>query len=188
MPKDDKSQFLARAGYTLDTWQQLEQDLRTQVLTQPAELIEVNRYAEKYAIRACLRGVNGVEFNILTIWMVAKRYDQICHLSARQRSQFMKVQHPLFSQVALAQDLPEHNLKRGDIATIVEHYPMPEGEEDVPQVTLEVAASQILPIAQWQQEEMILRKLRQLSKSRLLQLEDYLDFLLQKEKSENVSA
>jgi hypothetical protein len=35
---------------------------------------------------------------------------------------------------------------------------------------------------------MILRKLRQLSKSRLLQLEDYLDFLLQKEKSDNLSA
>jgi hypothetical protein len=45
--------------------------LRTQVLTQPAEQIEVNRYGEKYAIRACLRGVNGVELNILTIWMVA---------------------------------------------------------------------------------------------------------------------
>lgn len=69
--KDDKSQFLARAGYTLDNWQQLEQDLRTQVLTQPSESIEVNRYGEKYAIRACLRGVNGVELNILTIWMVA---------------------------------------------------------------------------------------------------------------------
>lgn len=107
----------------------------------------------------------------------------------------MKVQHSLFSQVALAQDLPEHGLKRGDIATIVEHYPMPEGEEDgyslegldVPHVTLEVAASQIIPIAQWQQEEVILRKLRQLSKSRRLQLEDYVDFLLQKEQSENVS-
>ncbi|MEH2239550.1 DUF4926 domain-containing protein [Nostoc sp.] len=34
----------------------------------------------------------------------------------------MKVQHPLFSQVALAQDLPEYNLKRGNVATIVEHY------------------------------------------------------------------
>lgn len=71
LPKDDKSQFLARAGYTLDNWQQLEQDLRTQVLTQPAEQIEVNRYGEKYVIRACLRGSNGVELNILTIWMVA---------------------------------------------------------------------------------------------------------------------
>lgn len=102
----------------------------------------------------------------------------------------MKVQYPLFSQVALAQDLPKYSLKRGDIATIVEYYPMPEGEEDgyslegfdVPQVTIEVAASQIIPIVQWQREEIILRKLRQLSESRRLQLEEYLDFLLQKEK------
>ncbi|NJL67281.1 MAG: DUF4926 domain-containing protein [Microcoleus sp. SM1_3_4] len=104
----------------------------------------------------------------------------------------MKAKYSLFSQVALAGDLPEYNLKRGDIATIVEHYPMPEGEEDgyslegfdVPQVTLEVAASQIIPITQWQQEEMILVKLRQLSEARLLQLEDFLDFLLQKQNSE----
>jgi hypothetical protein len=33
LPKDDKSQFLARAGYTLDNWQQLERDIREQILT-----------------------------------------------------------------------------------------------------------------------------------------------------------
>lgn len=101
----------------------------------------------------------------------------------------MKVKYPLFSQVALAEDLPEYNLKRGDIGTIVEHYSMPEGEEDgyslegfdVPNVTIEVAASQIIPVHQLQQEQIILAKLRQLSKTRLLQLENYLDFLLQKQ-------
>ncbi|MEH2238129.1 hypothetical protein, partial [Nostoc sp.] len=59
-----------------------------------------------------------------------------------------------------------------------ESHPMPEGEEDgyslegfdLPHVTIEVPASQIIPIAQWQQEEMILAKLRQLSGERLLQL------------------
>jgi len=64
----------------------------------------------------------------------------------------MKVTYPLFSQVALVKDLPEHHLKRGDVATIVEHYPMPEGEDDgyslegfdVPNVTIEVASSQIV--------------------------------------------
>ena len=108
----------------------------------------------------------------------------------------MKVTYPLFSQVALAEDLPEYHLKRGDVATIVEHYPMPEGENDgyslegfdVPHVTVEVAASQIISIDQWRQEEAILNKLRQLSQSRLLQLEDYLDFLVYKEKSEHKSA
>ena len=101
----------------------------------------------------------------------------------------MKNKYPLFAQVALATDLPEHQLKRGDTATIVEHYPMPNEDEDgyslegfhVPGITIEVAASQIISIEQWQQEEVILAKLRQLSQTRLLQLEDYLDFLLQKE-------
>lgn len=32
LPKDDKSQFLAQAGYTIENWQQLEQDLREQIL------------------------------------------------------------------------------------------------------------------------------------------------------------
>ena len=71
-----------------------------------------------------------------------------------------------------------------------------EGEEDgcslegfnVPHVTVEVAASQIIPISQWQQEEALIVKLRQLSQTRWLQLEDYLDFLLQKDRSEQRSA
>jgi hypothetical protein len=73
---------------------------------------------------------------------------------------------------------------------------MPEDKEDgyslegfyLPQVTIEVAASQIISLTQLQQEEMILQKLRQLSESRLLQLQDCLDFLLQKEQSENLTA
>jgi len=107
----------------------------------------------------------------------------------------MKVQYPLFSQVALAEDLPEHSLKRGEIATVVEHYPMPEGDEDgyslegfnIPNVTVEVAASQIISIRQCQQEEEILAKLRQLSRTRQLQLEEYLDFLIQKEEEQRIA-
>jgi len=108
----------------------------------------------------------------------------------------MKTQYPLFSQVVLAEDLPEYHLKRGDVATIVEHYPMTNEEEDgyslegfgAPNVIVEVAASQIISASQWQQEEKILDKLRQLSQPRLLQLQDYLDFLLQKDRSEQKSA
>lgn len=70
LPKDDKSKFLAQAGYTLDNWQQLEQALRVQVLTQPADFVETTRYGKKYFIRARLRGSNGVELSILTVWMV----------------------------------------------------------------------------------------------------------------------
>ncbi len=108
----------------------------------------------------------------------------------------MKTQYPLFSQVALVIDLPEYELKRGDVATVVEHYPMPEGEDDgyslagfnVPSLTVEVGASQIIPIDQWQQEEVIMSKLRQLSKNRLLQLDEYLDFLVQQDSKGQKSA
>ena len=108
----------------------------------------------------------------------------------------MKPHYSLFSQVALAEDLPEHHLKRGDVATIVEHYPMPGEVEDgyslegfdLPQITVEVAASQIVPIGEWQQQQAILVKLRQLSQARLLQLEAYLDSLLQNEQADQRQA
>ena len=62
---------------------------------------------------------------------------------------------PLFTQVALKEDIPEYHLQKGDIATIVEYYPTQEGEEDgyslegfdLPQVTLEVTESQIEAVA-----------------------------------------
>lgn len=72
LPKDDKSKYLAQAGYTLENWEQLEQDIRNQVLIEPAELIESTRYGDKYSIRAYLRGPNQATLKILTIWMMTK--------------------------------------------------------------------------------------------------------------------
>lgn len=70
----------------------------------------------------------------------------------------MKSQFPLFSQVVLLQDIPLYNLKRGEVATVVEHYPMPDEDGysleglDVPSVTIEVSASQITSLQKWQKE------------------------------------
>ncbi len=97
----------------------------------------------------------------------------------------MKSQYPLFSQVALTGDLPQYHLKRGDIGTIVEHYSMPEYQEDgyslegfdIPQVTIEVTASQIMPLSNYLREEAISSKFSNLSEHRPKQLEEYLNFL-----------
>ncbi len=35
----------------------------------------------------------------------------------------------LFQQVALAQDIPDKHLQRGDVATVVEHHPIRDGED-----------------------------------------------------------
>ena len=39
------------------------------------------------------------------------------------------MKYELFSRVALTEDLPEYKLCRGDVATIVEHHPILDGED-----------------------------------------------------------
>lgn len=70
LSKDDKSQHLAQAGYTLDNWQQLAQDLRIQILSLPALPTAATKYGQKYQIIGYLTGINGKKLWIKTIWIV----------------------------------------------------------------------------------------------------------------------
>lgn len=68
---DDKSKFLAQADYGQENWQQLESALRKQIL--PLDAVpsdEPNRFGDVYEIRGVLRGVNGVNLAVVTIWMI----------------------------------------------------------------------------------------------------------------------
>jgi hypothetical protein len=68
---DDKSKFLAQAGYGLGNWTQLETDLRDQILSLEAvPSSESNRFGQVYEIRGNLVGPNGLSLAIWTIWMV----------------------------------------------------------------------------------------------------------------------
>src|SRR6266446_3025363 len=67
--EDDKSQFLALAGYTLENADRLMSDLREQVLPLDAELFDETEYGPKYRIRGTLTGPNGRVLPVLTIWM-----------------------------------------------------------------------------------------------------------------------
>ena len=69
LSKDDKSQFLAKAGYHLDNWQKLEEDLRTQILILPATPTMKTQFGQKYEISGDLQGVNGVILKIKTVWI-----------------------------------------------------------------------------------------------------------------------
>lgn len=51
LAKDDKSQFLAQASYTVENWQQLERDLREQILLLEAIPTVQTQYGQKYANR-----------------------------------------------------------------------------------------------------------------------------------------
>jgi len=67
--RNDKSQWLAQAGYTLENWQALENDLRNQVLSNVANPTEKTEYGQMYEIRAKLVGPNGKSLSVCTIWI-----------------------------------------------------------------------------------------------------------------------
>jgi hypothetical protein len=69
LPENDKSGFLALAGYTTENRERLEADIRAQILTQEAEFVETTEYGGKYRIRGHLTGPNGRRLQVLTIWL-----------------------------------------------------------------------------------------------------------------------
>ena len=67
--EDDKSGFLALAGYTSENPDRLMNDLRAQLLPLDAELFDETEYGPKYRVRGALTGPNGRVLRVLTIWM-----------------------------------------------------------------------------------------------------------------------
>jgi hypothetical protein len=72
---------------------------------------------------------------------------------------------PLFFQIQLTQNIPQLNLKKGSIGTIVEYYPMSNNLENgysieglINQDTVEVAESQIELIFTHQNREKVSSK------------------------------
>jgi hypothetical protein len=68
--RNDKSKWLAQAGYTLENWPLLKEDIRQQVLPKSASLIESTDYGKMYEVRARLKGPNGKSLLVRTVWMV----------------------------------------------------------------------------------------------------------------------
>lgn len=60
--------------------------MRAQVLTQPAEFLEETPYGNKYVINATLKGTNGVELEITTIWMLTNQQAKFVTLVSNHRA------------------------------------------------------------------------------------------------------
>ena len=67
--EDDKSGFLALAGYTSENADRLLTDLREQLLPPDAELFDQTEYGPKYRIRGTLTGPSGRVLGVVSIWM-----------------------------------------------------------------------------------------------------------------------
>lgn len=68
-PENDKSRFLAHAGYTEQHADRLASDIRQQLLRLEAEFEETTEYGEMYSIIGSLIGPNGRMLRVASIWM-----------------------------------------------------------------------------------------------------------------------
>jgi hypothetical protein len=68
--RNDKSRWLAQAGYHLEAWSILRHDLIKQILPREASLVECTPYGERYEIRGRLKGPNSKTLRVCTIWMI----------------------------------------------------------------------------------------------------------------------
>jgi len=68
-PENDKSEFLAKAGYTAADGDRLADDIRRQLLPREAQFEETTEYGEKYRICGALTGPNGLPLRVVSIWM-----------------------------------------------------------------------------------------------------------------------
>jgi len=67
--RSDKSRYLARAGYTMETVDQLIADLRNQILPRDATFVRHTAFGEIHIIDAPLLGPSGRQIWIRTIWL-----------------------------------------------------------------------------------------------------------------------
>lgn len=70
--RNDKSKWLAKAGYSFKNWEVLENDLREQILPISAIPTDNTQYGQMYEIKGKLVGPNGKSIAICTIWMTEK--------------------------------------------------------------------------------------------------------------------
>lgn len=67
--RNDKSAYLAQAGYELSNWKVLEDDLRRLAATAEAKSEGTNPFGEFFAARGELHGPNGVILRVKTVWI-----------------------------------------------------------------------------------------------------------------------
>ena len=70
--QDDKSKFLARAGFTLDNPEQLKAAIRQLADTLEAVEDRSNEYGTFYRVEGQLIGINDTNLSVTTIWLMRK--------------------------------------------------------------------------------------------------------------------
>lgn len=67
--RNDKSKFLAQAGFTLDNYEALENALRRLARSTKAVEDRTDVYGTFYQAIGSLKGINGVSLDVVTVWL-----------------------------------------------------------------------------------------------------------------------
>src|SRR5664279_1111331 len=73
--EDDKSKFLAQAGFTLENPDALEQAILQLIRDNDAVQDQSNEFGDYYRVTGELIGVNGLILEVITIWIVKTNKD-----------------------------------------------------------------------------------------------------------------
>ncbi len=75
-PRNDKSGFLARAGYTAANWRLLENDIHKLVRVNDAASDGRNDFGEFFLVRGELIGPNNSSLKVKTVWIQLSETDE----------------------------------------------------------------------------------------------------------------
>lgn len=68
-PRSDKSNLLVRLGFTLENPNALEAAIRQIILGNEAIFDLENEFGEFYRVEGVLIGINGVQLDVITVWV-----------------------------------------------------------------------------------------------------------------------
>ena len=106
----------------------LREDLRRQLFMYGATPLQRTEHGQFYEISGPLTGPNGRTLYVRAIWMDGAfvRRDKIRYSSPRQDP---AMTFELYTDAVLTRDLPCENLCRGDVVKVIDHHPVPGGED-----------------------------------------------------------
>ena len=70
--RNDKSQFLAQAGFTQANPEQLKTALLNLIATTPAVFDRSDQYGDFYQVTGTLKGTQNIHLEVVTIWIQRK--------------------------------------------------------------------------------------------------------------------
>lgn len=76
-PENDKSKFLAQAGFTPDNPDALEAALREMIATHDAVFDRRDRFGDFYRVEGTLKGTNDRDLLVVTIWIMRTEEDDL---------------------------------------------------------------------------------------------------------------